>query len=85
MKMSYSSDVSDKELEIIEPLLPQKKKIRPPVWTKRQILKGIFYQLKNGCNYVFIVMISDRQPLINIYESVGSITAIKSLESPSLE
>jgi transposase len=35
--MGYSSDVTDKEWEIIEPLLPQKKKTRPPVWTKRQI------------------------------------------------
>jgi transposase len=31
--MGYSSDVTDKEWEIIEPLLPQKKKTRPPVWT----------------------------------------------------
>jgi transposase len=49
--MAYSSDVTDKEWEIIEPLLPTKKKTRPPVWTKRQILNGIFYQLKNGCNW----------------------------------
>jgi transposase len=49
--MGYSSDVTDKEWEIIEPLLPQKKKTRPPLWTKRQILNGIFYQLKNGCNW----------------------------------
>ncbi len=31
--MGYSSDVTDREWEIIEPLLPQKKKTRPPVWT----------------------------------------------------
>ena len=49
--MGYSSDVTDKEWEIIEPLLPHKKKTRPPVWTKRQILNGILYQLKNGCNW----------------------------------
>lgn len=36
---------------LIEPLLPHKKKTRPPEWTKRQILDGIFYQLKNGCNW----------------------------------
>ncbi|MFM2315614.1 MAG: hypothetical protein RLZZ04_4892 [Cyanobacteriota bacterium] len=48
--MRYSSDLTDKEWEIIEPLLlSQKKKTRPPVWTKRQLLNGIFYQLKNGC------------------------------------
>ena len=49
--MAYSSDLTDKEWEIIEPLLPQKKQTRPPRWTKRQILNGIFYQLKNGCNW----------------------------------
>ncbi|WP_228038549.1 transposase [Nostoc sp. LEGE 12450] len=31
--------------------MPQKKQTRPPKWTKRQILDGIFYQLKNGCNW----------------------------------
>jgi transposase len=49
--MPYSSSLSDKEWEIIEPLLPQKQKTRPPIWTKRQILDGVFYQLKNGCNW----------------------------------
>ena len=50
--MGYSSDLTDKEWEIIEPLLlSPKKKTRPPVWTKRQLLNGIFYQLKNGCNW----------------------------------
>jgi transposase len=28
-----------------------KNKTKPPKWTKRQILDGIFYQLKNGCNW----------------------------------
>src|SRR4028118_634471 len=49
--MPYSSSLSDREWELIEPLLPQKKQTRPPRWTKRQILDGIFYQLKNGCNW----------------------------------
>ena len=49
--MGYASDLTDKEWEIIDPLLSQKKKTRPPVWTKRQLLNGIFYQLKNGCNW----------------------------------
>jgi len=40
LKIGYSSNVTDNEWEIIEPLLPQKKKTRPPVWTKRQILFG---------------------------------------------
>jgi transposase len=49
--MPYSSSLTDAEWEIIGPLLPQKKQTRPPVWTKRHILDGILYQLKNGCNW----------------------------------
>ena len=49
--MPYSSSLTDKEWELIEPLLPQKKQTKPPRWTKRQILDGVFYQLKNGCNW----------------------------------
>lgn len=49
--MGYTSSLGDKEWEIIEALLPKKRKTRPPKWTKREILDGIFYQLKNGCNW----------------------------------
>lgn len=49
--MPYSSSLTDKEWEIIAPLLPQKQKTRPLKWTKRQILDGVFYQLKNRCNW----------------------------------
>lgn len=47
--------MTDEEWELLEPLLPQvlppKKKTRPSNWNKREILNGIFYQLKNGCNW----------------------------------
>lgn len=53
--MPYSSSLTDAEWEILEPLLveilPQKKRTRPRNWTKRELLDGIFYQLKNGCNW----------------------------------
>jgi transposase len=53
--MSYSSSFTDEEWEIFEPLLlqliPTKKRTRPPNWTKREIVDGILYQLKNGCNW----------------------------------
>jgi transposase len=53
--MPYSSSLTDEEWEILEPLLPQvlpvKKQTRPCEWTKRELLDGIFYQLKNGCNW----------------------------------
>lgn len=50
--MPYTSSLTDQEWEIIEPLLPQKKRTRPPKWSKREIIDGILYQLKNGCNWV---------------------------------
>jgi len=31
--------------------LPIKKETRPRNWKKREILDGIFYQLKKGCNW----------------------------------
>jgi transposase len=53
--MPYSSSLTNEEWIILEPLLPQilpiKKQTRPPNWTKREILDGIFYELKNGCNW----------------------------------
>ena len=47
----YSSSLTDEEWLIMESLLPKKKLTCPPKWTKRQILDGVFYQLKNGCNW----------------------------------
>ncbi|MBW4593075.1 MAG: transposase [Brasilonema angustatum HA4187-MV1] len=53
--MAYSSDLTDSEWTILEPLLfqrlPKKKRTRPSNWTNREILNGILYQLKNGCNW----------------------------------
>ncbi len=55
VSMPYSSSLSDKEWEIFEPLLlqiiPKKKQTRPTAWTKREIVNGILYQLKNGFNW----------------------------------
>lgn len=50
--MPYTSSLTDREWEIIKPLLPEKKRTRPPKWSKREILDGILYQLKNGCRGV---------------------------------
>jgi transposase len=53
--MPYSSSLTDAEWAILEPLLleviPKRKRTRPSNWTKRQIVDGILYQLKNGCNW----------------------------------
>ena len=50
--MPYTSSLTDREWEIIEPLLPKKKRTRPPKWSKREIIDGMLYQLKNGYNWV---------------------------------
>lgn len=53
--MPYSSSLSDAEWRILEPLLreilPQKKRTRPSHWSQREIIDGMLYQLKNGCNW----------------------------------
>jgi transposase len=49
--MAYSSDLSVEEFAFLEPLLPKKLRTRPPIWSKHQILNGIFYQLVNGCKW----------------------------------
>ena len=47
----YSSDLSDKEWEIIRPLLPPapQGRGRKREVDEREILNGIFYQIRNGC------------------------------------
>ena len=51
----YTSSLSDKEWLRLEPLLltylPKKKKTCPLKWGYRDIINGILYQLKNGCNW----------------------------------
>ncbi|HEY9635792.1 MAG TPA: transposase [Coleofasciculaceae cyanobacterium] len=46
--MAYSSDLTDEQWKIFEPLLlqmvPKKKRTRPSNWTKREIVNGILYQ-----------------------------------------
>jgi transposase len=49
--MPYSRSLTDQEWAIIAPLMPQKKRTRPPKWSQRQMLDGVMYQLKNGCNW----------------------------------
>ena len=50
--MSYSSDLSDKDWVIIEPLLSSMLKFsgsgRRSQWSNRELLNGMLYQLKNG-------------------------------------
>ena len=53
--MAYSSSLTDTEWEILEPLLPEvlptKKRTKPLSWSYRELIDGMLYQLKNGCNW----------------------------------
>jgi transposase len=46
--MAYSSSLTDKEWELLEPLLSEVlPKNKPDLrWTKRELLDGVLYQLK---------------------------------------
>ena len=51
--MAYTTDLTQAEFSIIEPLLPKTYiQTRPCKWNKNQILNGILYQLVNGCRWV---------------------------------
>jgi putative transposase len=46
----YPTDLSDKEWELIKPLVPEAKPGgRPETYPKREILNGIFYIVRGGC------------------------------------
>ncbi len=53
--MSYTSDLTDEEWSIVEPLLLEhlssKKRTCPVKWSYRVIFNAILYQLKSGCNW----------------------------------
>ncbi|NJL38682.1 MAG: transposase [Leptolyngbyaceae cyanobacterium SM1_4_3] len=73
--MPYSSSLTDAEWGILELLLPEilpaKKRTRPSKWTKRQILDGILYQLKNGCNWEDLP--KDLPPYSTVYWHLHSV------------
>jgi putative transposase len=49
LRRTYSSDLSDEEWAVLEPLLPQPCEMgRPRMWSLRDILDGIFYVLRGG-------------------------------------
>jgi putative transposase len=48
----YATDLTNAEWQILEPLIPAAKPGgRPPKWTRRIILNGIFYLVRSGCHW----------------------------------
>jgi putative transposase len=51
MKPTYPSDLTDEQWALVEPLLPPLHGGRPGASDYRQILNGIFYRNKSGCQW----------------------------------
>ncbi len=51
-KRKYPTDLTDKQWEKLEPLLPQRtNKGRPPKYTYREIVNGMLYVLRGGISW----------------------------------
>ncbi|GFZ91494.1 hypothetical protein CYANOKiyG1_01860 [Okeania sp. KiyG1] len=51
-RKSYASDLSDREWELLEPLLPKPQKRGPkPNANLTEVVNGIFYILYSGCHW----------------------------------
>lgn len=51
-RRSYPSDLSDTEWTILEPLVPPPKPGgRPCRWSRREIVNGLCYTLRTGCQW----------------------------------
>lgn len=47
--LRYSSDLTDAEWAVLEPLMPGRSRLgRPPKWSLRVIMNGVFYVLRSG-------------------------------------
>ena len=64
--MSYASDVTDGQWSIIEPLITYTGYCRPRRHQLRQILNGIFYVLRSGCQWRMLP--KDFPPWKSVYD-----------------
>ena len=62
----YGSDLSEKEWEEIEEYFPEAKTGRPRKHSAREILNGIFYVLKTGCQWRYLP--SEYPPWKTVYD-----------------
>jgi transposase len=49
-RQAYPSDLTDKQWELLDPLIPQPSlEGRPPIYEQREIVNAILYVLRSGC------------------------------------
>jgi len=51
MRKPYPTDLSDKQWQRIEPLLPKKKQGRDPLHSRREMLNALLYLARTGCQW----------------------------------
>jgi putative transposase len=66
-RQTYQTDLNDKQWNLIEPLLPEKrsKRGRPRTWLMREIWNAIFYVVRSGC--AWRLMPHDLPPWQTVY------------------
>ena len=81
MDAAYPSDLTDAEWEVLEPMMPkrQTQRGRPREVPFRQILNGLFYLNKEGCQWRAIPQkvwpVADDLPLFLALESQWSLAS----------
>lgn len=66
-RKTYPSDLSDSEWNLIKPLLPQPKPLGHPIEVDfREILNGVFYVQRSGCQWE--MMPHDLPPYTTVYK-----------------
>src|SRR5829696_2142238 len=50
-RKAYPTDLSDKQWELIEPLLPKKKQGRDAIHSRREMLNALVYIARTGCQW----------------------------------
>src|SRR5688572_21237247 len=48
---AYPTDLSDKQWELIEPLLPKKKQGRDAIHSRREMMNALLYIARTGCQW----------------------------------
>ena len=49
-RQAYPSDLTDKQWELLDPLIPRPSlEGRPPIYERREIVNAILYVLRSGC------------------------------------
>ncbi len=51
MSSQYPSDVTDEQWEVLQPLLPTPKPVGRPPLDRRQVVNGILYVVRTGCQW----------------------------------